>query len=245
MDGITQKYSVFDFFNLLIAGATFLNVLMICQYPKSIVLLKKLSEYIGASGLLLFLLIITYISSSLVSGMVLQVISNWFIKEKLGWKAKVIGECLNGKGILENRYRTERLFAKALWYLNIREKRETLNVEETSAFFAYCVYYLHVRQKDAKTEKIRETQGLSELFTCVFWTVPVLCIIILFVQLFVYSDMNFNMPCIVVSCVISLILGFLFYYRYKISCCNRIRMVLSIYDACTEEIYNEKKDISG
>lgn len=119
---------------------------MTCQYPKSIVLLKTLSEYIGVSGFLLFFSIITYtyISSSLVSGMVLQVVSNWFIKEKLGWGTKVIGECLNGKGILKNRYRTERLFAKALWYLNIRENRKTLNVEETSAFFAYCTYYLHV-----------------------------------------------------------------------------------------------------
>ena len=35
MDNVTQKFSVFDFFNLLIAGTLFLVVLAICHYPSA------------------------------------------------------------------------------------------------------------------------------------------------------------------------------------------------------------------
>ena len=235
MDAITQKYSVFDFFNLLIAGAVSLNVQMICQYPKSAVWLKSLSVDIGVSGFLLFVSVITYAGGALVFGMVLQVIGHWFIEERLGWQTKMISECLNGNGIFENSYRTTRVFHKAVRFLNIKETKTNLDREEASAFFAYCVYYLYVERRDEKPEKLRETQGLSELFSCVFWTAPLFCAIISIIRVIIWHDMNFNIFCIFGTCVISIILGTVFYYRYKISFRNRIRMVLSIYDACTEE----------
>mgnify|MGYP000299659399 FL=1 len=43
MDAITQKYSVFDFFNLLIAGIVFLSTIVICHYPDSILFLQIIS----------------------------------------------------------------------------------------------------------------------------------------------------------------------------------------------------------
>lgn len=235
MDTIAQKYSVFDFFNLLIAGAVSLCVLAICQYPKSIVFLEMVAEYTGNSGFLSFVLIVTYAGCSLICGMVLQVAGHYLIKEKMGWQTKLISKCLNGKGIFENSYRTSRVFQKAIRFLNIKDTKTELSKEETSAFFAYCVYYLHVRRKDEKTEKLRETQGLSELFACVFWITPMFSIIISIIQVVIWHDMNFNISCIVSASVISVMLGFVFYHRYKISCCNRIRMVLSIYDACSRE----------
>lgn len=233
MDAITQKYSVFDFFNLLIAGIVFLSTMVICHYPNSIIFLKTISTNIDDSIFLTVISIITYVGCALVLGMILQVVGHWLIKEKLGWQTKVITECLTGSGIFDNSYRTKRLLLKAMDYLGTKES--VINKDEILTFFAHCIYYLHVNHKDEKTEKLRETQGLSELFACVFWSVPAFSLIICIFQIVILQNMDINFVCLLTTYVVSILLGVIFYYRYKISCHNRIRMVLSIYDECTNQ----------
>lgn len=123
---------------------------------------------------------------------------------------------------------------KACTYLKLPESNLQLTTEQCSAFFTYCIYYLHVKGLDKKTEKLRETQGLSELFSCVFYLAPLVSIMIFaFQRLFSY-DVNLVMQFVVSTCIFCFLMGLIFYKRYKIACRNRIRMVLSIYDACTE-----------
>lgn len=231
MDAITQKYSVFDFFNLLIAGIVFLSTIVICHYPDSILFLQIISTNVEDSLFLNVVSIITYIGCALVLGMILQVIGHWLIKEKFGWQKKQIAECLTGRGIFDNSYRTKRLLLKAMDYLGAQ--KTSISNDEISTFFAHCIYYLHVNRKDEKTEKLRETQGLSELFACVFWSVPVFSSIVCIFQVVILRNRDINFICILTTYVVSFWLGIIFYYRYKMSCRNRIRMVLSIYDECT------------
>lgn len=234
MDAVTQKFSVFDFFNLLIAGTIFLSALVLCHYPQSLVIIEAVSKKISDSNFLLIMFVILYVGCTLVIGMVFQVIGHWFVKEAIGWEYKSIGNCLSGKGILKNDIRTKRLLYKASNYLKLNGKEQKLSEEETSAFFAHCVYKLHIKGLDNKTEKLRETQGLSELFACVFWFMPLISIYIFLLQWLVCHNMSFDLRYTIITYLACIILGFIFYFRYKVSGRNRIRMILSIYDAYTE-----------
>lgn len=234
MDGVTQKFSVFDFFNLLIAGTLFSVVLVICHYPSSAMLIMRVSDLVGDSSFLFFISIILFIIFALIIGMSIQVIGHWIIKEKIGWESKKIATCLSDKELFNNSVRTNRIREKACTYLKLPESNLQLTTEQCSAFFTYCIYYLHVKGLDKKTEKLRETQGLSELFSCVFYLAPLVSIMIFaFQRLFSY-DVNLVMQFVVSTCIFCFLMGLIFYKRYKIACRNRIRMVLSIYDACTE-----------
>ena len=89
--------------------------------------------------------------------MILQVVGHWLIKEKLGWQTKVIAECLTGRGIFDNSYRTKRLLLKAIDYLGTKES--SINKDEILTFFAHCIYYLHVNHKDKKNGKTQRNTG--------------------------------------------------------------------------------------
>lgn len=238
MDNVTQKFSVFDFFNLLIAGTLFLVVLAICHYPSSTMLIMSLSDLVGDSNFLFFISIISFVAFALIVGMSIQVIGHWIVKEKIGWESKKIGTCLSDKALFYNSVRTNRIREKACAYLKLSESNLELTQEQCSAFFAYCIYYLHVKGLDKKTEKLRETQGLSELFSCVFYSAPLVSILIFAFQRLFSCDVNLVKQFVVATYIFCVLMGLIFYKRYKISCRNRIRMVLSIYDACIESKNN-------
>ncbi len=79
-------------------------------------------------------------------------------------------------------------------YLDTKES--SISNDEISTFFAHCIYYLHVNRKDEKTEEIRETQGFSELFACVFWSAPVFSLIICIFQVVILQNKDINFECL-------------------------------------------------
>lgn len=169
MDAIAQKYSVFDFFNLLIAGIVFLSTMVICNYPNSIIFLKTISTNIDDSIFLTVISIITYVGCALVLGMILQVVGHWLIKEKLGWQTKVITECLTGRGIFDNSYRTKRLLLKAMDYLGTKES--VINKDEILTFLpiVYITYMSITKTKKRKNlEKRRDFQNYLPVYFGLF-----------------------------------------------------------------------------
>lgn len=68
MDAVTEKFSVFDFFNLVIAGMVFWMLLGICHYSQLQILIKKFSLFISGSSLLLFATVVTFMGDAFIVG---------------------------------------------------------------------------------------------------------------------------------------------------------------------------------
>lgn len=89
MDGVTEKFSVFDFFNLIIVGIIFITILGIANYYQAIIMLKKIAEIVAEDKLLEAGTIIVFLCVSLVIGMIFQVIFQ-YIKEKMNLEKEIL-----------------------------------------------------------------------------------------------------------------------------------------------------------
>ncbi len=233
MDALTEKYSVFDFFNLMIVGMTFLFLMCICFYSKSFSWLIEVSNTIDNSAILFVVTIIGFLGSSLLIGAIFQVISERITHNKSSWEQGMIKQCLNEGALFENSIRLKRVRKKACDYFRVKDKQ--LNEEYNAAFFAYCVYYLHVNNLDKKAEKLRETEGLSTALSCAFFAIPLTGTLILILQTNPMYNWNMDLRFTMLIFLLCLLLGIAFYERYKMVCKNRIRIVLSTYNACRDK----------
>ena len=230
MDSAVEKFSAFDFLNLIIAGIVFLTTLGLCHYQQAKLLLLGLAGAIGESKFLLIIVILAILSISLVIGSIFQIIGHWIIKEKLGWEKKLIRTCLLNEKIFDNDFRINRIQSKARAYFELSND-EKFTKMQSEAFFHYCLYYLQVNGMDRKPEKLFETQGLSELLVCVFGATPLTSVLLYVIEARCFCEIGMDLHLVAVLYVLCFLLAFAFYYRYKISCINRIKMILSIYDA--------------
>lgn len=230
MDSITDKFSVFDFFNYIIGGFVFWLGLGICNYSQAMEFSISIASVVGDSDFLLFVTIVLFIGCSLVTGTVINEIANWIFNTKLQWEKNLIDTCLNKSKLIKNEIKLDIFRKKANDYLDIDvlDINEDYSIDQCSTYFAYCVYYLHVRGLDKKTEKLRETQGLSELLTLVFASVPISSIII---QILSGTTCLNIKPFFYIYALFALC-ACAFLRRTKRAMENRIKMVLAVYDAC-------------
>ena len=271
MDSITEKFSVFDFFNLLIAGMVFGFMIAVGQCFSIEEALVKMAEEIEKSKFLLVIAISLVISCSLVLGAIFQVIGEKYGKN---WKETKINNCLNKvsekndiqiiieklnerwenkyikrfqdklskeKEIFGNCLRMTRLKEKACDYLKI-EIPESFTPEQCNAFFVYCVYYLHIKGYDKKTEKLREVAGLSKLLSCAFTASLVINVGVWMEERINSHVEKTNLVFVVFVGVISIAMAVAFWVRYKLTTENRIKMVLSIYSTLCEMEKNDNKE---
>lgn len=237
MNGVTEKFSVFDFFNLIISGIIFFLILILCHYQA---LKNQIENILIFSSKLSFSTIFVSVVCAVVLfsvGAVFQVISKWIIHDRIGWEQEIIKKCLIGDELIDNSVRREFLLAKAYDYLKINKKTQTtqLNYTQCEAFFIHCVYFLHNRNLDKKVEKLREAAGLSEVLTCVFGVTPILSMLIFILgpDINIYNDINIKFVNSIY--IICWALAIMFYERYKMASQNRIRMTLGIYEACVDK----------
>lgn len=108
MDGVTEKFSVFDFFNLIIVGIIFITILGIANYYQAIIMLKKIAEIVAEDKLLEAGTIIVFLCVSLVIGMIFQVIFQ-YIKEKMNLEKEI----LSNKRLFDNEIRMEEVKKEA------------------------------------------------------------------------------------------------------------------------------------
>lgn len=199
MDALTEKYSVFDFFNLMIAGMTFLFLMCICFYSKSFSWLIEVSNTIDNSAILFVVTIIGFLESSLLIGAIFQVISERITHNKSSWEQGMIKQCLNEGVLFENSIRLKRVRKKACDYFRVKDKQ--LNEEYNAAFFA----------------------------------IPLTGTLILILQPNPMYNWNMDLRFTMLIFLLCLLLGIAFYERYKMVCKNRIRIVLSTYNACRDK----------
>ena len=232
MDSVTEKFSVFDFFNLIIGGSVFCLGLGICNYRQVIEVSTSIASFIGDSDFMLFIAIILFLGCSLVAGTVINEFAYWIFDKLFPRKRILIETCLNKDQLIKNDFRLQIFRKKAQKYLNVDKIDLDIDftADECSTYFAYCIYYLHVHDKDKKAEKLRETEGLSELLTLVFALIPVTSIII-----YIFSGANclYMIPTVLFY-VLFAVCACAFFSRTKRAMENRIKMVLAVYDACVD-----------
>lgn len=233
MDSITEKFSVFDFFNLIIGGSTFLLGLGICNYSQLTRFVPAIACLIDDSDFMLFIGTTLFLGCALVAGTVINEFAYWIFDTMLHWERTLIETCLNKKQLIKNDIKLQVFREKAKKYLNIEklELNEDFTTDQCSTYFAYCIYYLHVRGQDKKTEKLRETQGLSELLTLVFASIPILSITLHLL----FGTSFLSIKPILFIYVLFLLFSYAFLRRFRRAMKNRIKMVLAVYDACVDK----------
>ena len=240
MDGVFEKFSVFDFFNLIIGGTLFILGLGVCFYPnidKNFI--DKLTD-ISTEKVILGTIVL--IGISLVLGSVISEIEYLVFYYMLRWEDKLISKCLVDFRVVGNMRKYEIYREKARRYFRqegYNKKVNEFTEEESSAFFAHCVYYTQIRNQHKKSERLRDVTGLSGILAVVFG-ILVICDILICIRYFIFG----------VNILSSLIL-FLFYsicagaltFRYRRALKNRIKMVLAVYDVSVEKEKSEDKEI--
>lgn len=231
MDGLSEKFSVFDFFNPIIAGMIFLLSQGIALYP-----LYKM-DTINWESIKDFqiIIIVGVLTCAYTIGAVLYSPTHYVITNQMKYETRMIENCLNSSELFSSADRRKKFVEKAMEYLgdlsSCLNNNKEVGKEQCSAFFAHCVYYLQLKKIDGKCERLRETQALSELLSGVFATAVILDIFI--VVLFVGNILTEAERGVYVAicAIVWLTMCIGFYKRYKMAVKNRIRIVISLYDA--------------
>ena len=236
MDSVTEKFSVFDFFNLIIGGSVFWMGLGLCHYSQTIECCDWIFGWLGglpdSSGIVLLVATVLLVGCFFVTGSVVNEIAYWWYHVRKDREKDKMNTCLKKNELVTNEAKLNIFRKKAREYFGLPEfgDDQDFTPDQCAAYFAYCIYYLHVRGVDKKTEKLRETQGLSELMTLVFALIPILSLIIHLV-LNTYEKID---KYILVAYGLCVICVAAFSVRATRAMENRIRMALAVYDACVD-----------
>ena len=249
MDSIFGKFSVYDFFNVIIAGITFLTCMQLAGIVNIGELIKQITLVLENEVTMIAILLIF----SYIVGLVLQITGSiWgkslrnrlidaaFQKKSdpkfvsyllrmpiLKYLFKNIIEAFRWDSVGDNKTKSEVFKDKADQFLQQKKKsssKEEFGTEDYRYFFAYCVYYLEVKGKSAKPEKMREIYGVHNLLSNTF-------LIAGFVTLVSVLKLNIG------DCkffYVFVIIGILFWSGTTKALKYRIRMVLSLYDVETD-----------
>lgn len=234
MDGILEKFSLYDFFNVIFSGGIFLLGLHVMGiFPLSYV--EKKME-LPNHDIIMYAVIIFL---CYIIGACLQFIGSCLTKNIgfLKFQSGITSSILNDKEIYDNNscklavYKglADKIFEKK----GISVKDGVYTAEQCEYFFAYCSYYIQVHGHNSKTEKMRALKGLDCLWMVCFaalslvawgWCVHLrLC------------DLVDNITVALVCGIIFPVLSIVSYYKMKTNVRYWIKMVLATYEVCSEE----------
>lgn len=244
MDNFFEKFSIFDFFNLIGTGAIFLIGLQVT----GIDIIGLLSVLIGIkiyqenSAMCIIIFAATILCTCYIIGSCIQelgslwnkkiekkAISNIFSNLNVFGKEKVITNEIKRK-IYEKELKTL-LNAKCS-----EEKTPDVTRDQCEYFFAYCVYYIEVRNHNKKTEKMRALYGISSMLSVCFFILFIISICNL-----LYRSINIRISYLdIVFISIFFILSIVFRFRMIKNLLYRIRMVLAVYEASIDQEQSAK-----
>lgn len=244
MEGAFDKFSLYDFFNLIFVGAIFLIALhMIGLYP-----LTYIANYIRLPNnniiICISILLVCYII-----GFVFQTIGSILEKNTyfFGIQTELINNFLNDKSVFngnECKFKSCRDKARQFFIKKGIKINKEYTWDQCEYFFAHCSYCIQVNGKSEKTEKIRALKGLSCMLTVCF--AILIIIMISYVAILIFLAMLFKKENILdeivaVSVLIYLeklclliVLFVLSYNRFQINTRYWVRMVLGVYDICSD-----------
>lgn len=229
--GIVDKFSVIDFFNVLISGVVFI-------YGLSLTLNDYIPAYLYNNIALAGGIekgIITFILCYL-SGGVIQMVKILFFDI---YRSMVTSKCLAKidtkkhwikiNCVLDNNYKRD-VYIKLAVRLFHNKQLGSFNPSDTKMcqyFFAYCEYYNTLRGNNAKTEKMREVSSLCEQIAIAFYSLTIIAFFYFVINKSGYYWLFF------------FILGTVFAERARISRINWAKMVMATYEAGVDRENNK------
>lgn len=232
MDEAFEKFSVYDFFNLIISGGAFIGGLHLIGFTPLSFLVNDIKIPDNEIIRLSLILLICYII-----GFELQGLGSWIELNKLKVQSTMTGTfLLDRNDVIKNdeKLKVYQNKAKELFKTkNIKVENNKFTKEQCEYFFAYCSYFVQVKGQSKKTEKMRGLKGLSSL-----WMV---CFALLFLigvtknAFLLIGGVNFGeMMLPFFSTVAFLVLSITSYYRMKTNIKYWVRMILGTYEVSSD-----------
>lgn len=232
MDSIFEKFSLHDFFNLVICGAVFVLSLDIIDISLLSFLHSKINILNNEISYFVTTLLIFY-----MVGYVLQGIGLVIEEKKLKIQKSMTGTILldnNNVIINSEKLKIYQEKAKQLFIMkNVKIKGNKFSQDQCEYFFSYCNYFIEVKGYNKKTEKLRGLKALSNLWIICFSLLSLIGVIKIFFLLL--TEFSFLLMIrLAFFTGISLLLSISSIYRMKSDIKRWIRMILGIYEVCSD-----------
>lgn len=232
MDGAFEKFSVYDFFNLIISGGTFIGALHLIGFAPLDFLINDIKIPDNETVTLALILLICYII-----GFELQGFGTWVEQNKLKTQCTMTETfLLDNSKVITNTEKLKVYQTKARELFkekNIEIKDNKFSREQCEYFFAYCNYFVQVKGQNKKAEKMRGLKGLSSLWMVCFallFAIGLVQSILLLINEAAFKEIMLSF----FSASTFLLLSITSYYRMKTNIKYWIRIILSTYEVCSD-----------
>ena len=232
MEGVLEKFSIYDFFNLLFSGGILIAGIHILGFPLLEILYNDIhlpeSEILFCAVILLLCYVI---------GFALQAISS-IVGKGIKIQSKMTSTfLLDGNNVIKNtvKLRIYQEKAKELFIRkNIHVKDNNFTPEQCEYFFAYCSYFTQVHGQSKKSREDAWFERLVQSLVNMFCPIKfVRRDTNLYLILFIQSNLN-SLILPIISTLIYCALIFISYFRMKIDITYWIRMLLGVYEVCSD-----------
>lgn len=235
MDGFFEKFSIYDFFNLIAAGIIFLCGLFTLGLLELTTVAKFLREYPEMQWIIFIVILWT----CYLIGTILQQIGSFVFEKK--YSSSITSTILcNQHSIINNQIKLEvhQKYARKLFQeKGIPFSGDCFSAWYSEYYFAYCSYYIQNQNKHRKSEKMRGLRGIYSLLVTCF--ASLLTIVLLRIA---YAVVNSEPVFWLIGVAFAYLLLLLIYCRaYKENTKYWVRMVLGVYETCVDIDMHEIK----
>ena len=234
MDGFFEKFSIYDFFNLLFGGGVFIIGLHLLQLP----LLDFLINGIKIPDNNIITLTLS-LSICYLIGLELQGIGHRFEKS---CSRKMTESFLRDDSAVIDHEEKLRIYQKKAKELFTKKgidiKEDHFEKRHCEYFFAHCIYYIQIRDESWKPEKMRSLKGLSRILMTCFACLSLIGVILGIPHLIYKGASLFEFLIIFIMILGFCALSVTNFFRMKQNTRFWIRMVLGLYEACSDQSSN-------
>ena len=242
MDSVFEKFSVFDFFNLVFSGAIFLiGIQFLGIRVFNLISLLCSIDFTKVNSLEKVLYFTIVLCVCYVIGSCIQEVGSLFQNKCFDVQDKAISNLLNDYEVVGNRQKHKVYVDKAKKLFESKDITiydNCFSEDQCKYFFAYCVYYIQVRDYNKKTEKMRDVHGISNMLSTSFAILFIFGSLTILINTIFGAELLFEYtPSIksIILLVIYAVLAVLFWFKMKKNILYRIRMVLGVFDASTDK----------
>lgn len=228
MDGFFEKFSIYDFFNLLASGIVFLIGLLVLGLLK----LTTLAEFLGTNSEMQWILFVVILGECYLIGTILQQLGSIMFEKKYSNSITSTILC-NRYSVLSNQIKLEvhQNYARKLFQeKGIPFSGNCFPEYYCEYYFAYCSYYIQNQNKHHKAEKMRALRGIYSLFVTCF---ALLCAISICRIAFAVANSESYLYFLCFACVCFILL-LIYVHAYKENTKYWVRMVLGVYETCID-----------
>lgn len=254
----SEQLGLYDFFNLILAGATFICGLSLISEEIKNYLWNNLSFQKGL-GIILLIYILGMILQeigSLIDRYVFRIYEGMncrILKGKFDdkYEGKIKNSIIRNPIVLERYRRNADEVLKEFAFCDNEQRFENDNVN--GYVFSICQYYVSIHGKDKKVEKLRALFAMSKTLIACFFLLSILVLISILVDFKPTTDIcdtiRFSIPnykqCIekIIYSILFAAIGFFFVFRAKRVMKNFLLVLLGTYDAIVRSVENKRNKV--